>query len=151
MPKTYSAKHNTLPNLVGFFCDLDNILMNHVNLDWKHKGSSVKPLQIQEYCIFFVCFPFVPLHFQHIPPVVFSVFAAINLHFSEFEDTNLTGKIHLWYSTRLQTHLKFSMWQNVFFTLTNRFPHRPSSVTEILVRCHYILKSNYFSLLLCLI
>jgi len=85
--------------------------MSHINLDWKHKliwNESVRAaLQIQEYCIFFVCFPFVLLRFQHNPPVVFSVFVAINLHFSESEDINLTVKIHLWYSSGLLTCSRF--------------------------------------------
>lgn len=85
--------------------------MSDVNLDWKHKPmwrKSVKvALQIQEYCIFCVCFPCVLFHFQHIPPVVFSGFVAMNLHFSEFEDINVTAKIHLWYGSGLLTHSRF--------------------------------------------
>lgn len=92
-------------------CDLSYSGMNHVNFNWKHKLSWNKSvrvaLQIQEYCIFCVSFPFALLHFQHIPPVVFSVFVAINLHFSEFEDTNLTAEINLWYSSGLLTCSRF--------------------------------------------
>lgn len=85
--------------------------MSHVNLEWKHKpiwNKSVRvALKIQEYYIFCVLFSFCPAPLKHIPPVVFSGFVAINPHFSEFEDINLTAKMHLWYGSGLLTHSRF--------------------------------------------
>lgn len=81
----------------------------------------------------------------------FSVFVAINLHFSEFEDINLTAKIHNWYSSWLLTRSKVSTWQKDFFTMTNHFLQGQSTGAKIVVNCHYILKGNYISLLLSLI
>lgn len=77
----------------------------------------------------------------------FSVFVAINLHFSEFEDINLTAKIHIWYSSWLLTHSKVSTWQKDFFTVTSHFLHRQSSGAKIVINCHCILKCNYIPLL----
>lgn len=128
-------------------CDLGYSIMSHVNWGWKHKliwNKSVRvALQIQQYCIFCVCFPFVLLHFQHIPPVVFSGFVAISLHFNEFEDINLTAKIHLWYGRGLLTCSRFPHGKMIFFTSTNHFLHRQSSVAKILANCCYSLKFNY--------